>query len=117
MSLTVVVADDEPALRAMIRLMLERDERFRIVAEAHDGEQAMQLVEQHDPDLLLLDLGLPVLDGLQVLERLHGRARPRVVVLTGFVDPDIEKTARELGASAFLTKGVSLTTITDVLAE
>lgn len=102
----MVVADDEPGLRELLVLLIGRDERFRVVAETGDGLQALAAVDTHDPDLLLLDLGMPHLDGLEVLQRLSERPRPATVVLTGFTDPDVHRQAVELGAYACLVKGL-----------
>jgi DNA-binding NarL/FixJ family response regulator len=114
---TLVVVDDEPSLRRLLVLLLGRDGRFDLVAEASDGEAALAAVERHEPDLLLLDLGLPVLDGLEVLERLAGRDRPRVVVLTGFADAATLDQARSLGAAACLVKGDGFAEVADTLHE
>lgn len=105
MSWTLVIADDEQPLRRLLRILVERDGRFTVVGEAADGAQALELIDEHDPDLLLLDLGLPELDGLQVLERLASADRPRTVVLTGFDDAPTHRRAMQLGAFRCLVKG------------
>jgi DNA-binding NarL/FixJ family response regulator len=112
---TVLVVDDEPSLRRLLVLLLKRDPRFEVIGEAGDGAAALVAVEQLDPDLVLLDLGLPVLDGLEVLEELQGRERPTVVVLTGFTDPATHDRARGLGATDCLVKGADLTAVPDRL--
>lgn len=116
MSLRLVIADDDVALRVLLRQLVDRDGRLEVVSEAGDGREAIARVEEHDPDVLLLDLGMPVLDGLQVLEALQGRPRPRIVVLSGFADPDIEQQATGLGAAAYLIKGSGFASFLDVLA-
>ncbi|MFA9445791.1 response regulator [Egicoccus sp. AB-alg6-2] len=115
MTLTVVVVDDEPGLRRLLVLLIERDGRFRVVAQAEDGIEALAAVREHDPDLLLLDLGLPHLDGLEVLEQLQGRVRPAAVVLTGFADPATLERARSLGAADCLVKGEDFARVIEVL--
>lgn len=112
----LVVVDDEPGLRRLLILLLERDGRFEVVGEAADGEEALAAVDRSDPDLLLLDLGLPGLDGLEVLQRLGGRQRPTTVVLTGFADDATLEQARNLGASAALVKGHDFSVVADALA-
>jgi DNA-binding NarL/FixJ family response regulator len=114
--LRVVIADDEASLRTLLRLVLARDGRFDVVGEAADGAQAVEQVRALDPDVLLLDLGMPVLDGLQVLETLAGTgAPPRTVVLTGFIDPGTQRLAHDLGAAACLVKGPGFEELCDVL--
>jgi CheY-like chemotaxis protein len=112
---SVVVVDDEPGLRGLLLILLERDGGFDVVAEAADGVEAIEAVAQHDPDLLLLDLGLPRMDGLEVLAALQGRPRPTTVVLTGFTDEATLAQARALGASTCLVKGEDFALVTDVL--
>lgn len=112
----VLLADDDLPLRTLIRIRLERDGRFDIVAEADDGDAAIELTEEHDPDLLLLDLSMPGMDGLQVLRELGHRDRPVIAVLTGFVDQDLEEQAMAAGAAAYLTKGSAFGQLNDHLA-
>jgi two-component system, LytTR family, response regulator AlgR len=115
MSHTVVIADDEAPLRFLLALMLERDGRFAVVAQAGDGQQALRAVAEHDPDLLLLDLGLPRLDGLEVLRHLQASSRPATVVLTGFTDRATHDHARALGAVTCLVKGTDFVLVADTL--
>ena len=96
---SVLIADDDPSLRPLLRLLLESDERFEVVGEAADGFTALELIEAIDPDLVLLDLGMPRLDGLQVLERLQQGSRPVVAVLSGFVNERLAGQLREVGAT------------------
>jgi DNA-binding NarL/FixJ family response regulator len=114
---SVVVVDDEPGLRGLLLILLERDGGFDVVAEAADGVEAIEAVAQHDPDLLLLDLGLPRMDGLEVLAALQGRPRPTTIVLTGFTDEATLAEARALGASTCLVKGEGFALITDALRQ
>jgi len=111
-----VIADDANDLRSLIRLVLDTDNRFDVVGEAADGEQALDLVEQQHPDLLLLDLAMPRMDGLEVLADLGGRIPPTVVVLSGFTSPDAVEQALELGAASYLTKGSRIGELPDALA-
>lgn len=103
----IVLAEDNVPLRALLRMVIEADPAFRVVGEADDGLIALELVRDLDPDLLLLDLSMPRMDGLQVLQHLDHRPRPVVAVLTGFDDPELEAQALEAGAAAYLTKGIA----------
>lgn len=117
MTRSVVVVDDEPGLRRLLVMLLGRDGGFTVVAEAGDGVEALEAARRHDPDLLLLDLGLPRVDGLEVLERLQGGARPSTVVLTGFADDATLAQAEQLGAVACLIKGGDFSRIAQTLHE
>jgi type II secretory ATPase GspE/PulE/Tfp pilus assembly ATPase PilB-like protein len=102
---TVLVVDDEDHLRKLLCDLLQR-EGYRTV-EARDGAEAISRVDQHNPDLMLLDLNLPGLDGYGVLAQLRSRADTRqlpVVVLTAKGDEDNEVRVLQAGADDFLTK-------------
>jgi CheY-like chemotaxis protein len=113
----VLLAEDNVPLRTLLRFSVEADARFVVVGEAGDGAEALELLETHDPDLLLLDLSMPVMDGFEVLEKLVHRGRPVVAVLTGFDDPDLEQQALQAGAAAYLTKGSAFGGLVDRLDE
>ena len=102
---TVLLVEDEESLRKVMRDLLERD--GYTVAEAADGIQALDAVDRHAPDVILLDLNLPGLDGYTVLQQLRSRAatsRIPVIVLTAKGDEDNEVRVFQLGADDFLTK-------------
>ena len=81
----VLVADDSVAFRKLLCLLLTRDERFEVVAEANDGVEALKLAEKHRPDVVLLDIAMPRLDGLQTLPALKEKhPEMKVVVLSSF---------------------------------
>lgn len=101
----ILLVEDEDALRRVMRDLLERD--GYIVSEARDGVQALDQVDRHAPDLIMLDLNLPHLDGYGVLKQLRSRpatARIPIIVLTAKGDEDNEVRVFELGADDFLTK-------------
>lgn len=102
-----VLADDVFDLRFMVKLALERSGRFRIVAEAENGDQAVELAKEHQPDLVLLDVSMPVKDGLEALPDIRSVSpNAKVVMLSGFEASRLASTALESGASAYLEKGI-----------
>ncbi|MCA2178389.1 response regulator transcription factor [Nonomuraea glycinis] len=101
----VLIADDHPVVRQGLRTFLDLQEDISVVGEAGDGAEAVELVERLRPDVLLLDLKMPVLDGLATLGRLAGTAT-RVVVLTSVSDRADVAPAIRAGAAGFLYKDV-----------
>ena len=102
---TILLVEDEDSLRRVMKDLLERE--GYVICEARDGAEAMEQVDRHNPDLVLLDLNLPNVDGYTVLERL--RAHPRtehlpVIILSARGDEDNEVKVLRLGATDFLTK-------------
>jgi DNA-binding NarL/FixJ family response regulator len=101
----VVVADDEPLIRAGIRMILTSDREIEVVAEAANGREAIDLARSHTADVVLLDIQMPVMDGLTALGELR-RAAPatRVIVLTTFGERENVLRALEHGGAGFLLK-------------
>lgn len=120
-TIRVLIADDADILRALLGRALDRDPRLQVVGEAANGRQALELVAALHPDVVLLDLSMPVLDGLGVLRALADSAgdqpRPAVVVLTGYGEDDLGEQCRMLGARAFVEKGISLAEICEALVD
>lgn len=103
-----MIADDVDAARFLFRHALEADGRIDVVAEAANGAEAVEAVLEHDPDVLLTDLSMPVMDGLQVLLELRTRRlATKVVVLTGFARDRLGPLVLESGAAAYLEKGAT----------
>ena len=105
--LKVLVVDDHRLMLDAIRAMLERDEDIAVVAETDSGEKVLPLVGQTGPDVVLLDVRMPGLDGLAVLGQLRERyPSVAVVMLSGIDDPALVRAALERGAAAFVLKHV-----------
>ncbi|HEX7168133.1 MAG TPA: response regulator transcription factor [Acidimicrobiales bacterium] len=103
----VVLADDVGELRALVRLALERSGAFEVVAEAGNGHEAVEATRASQPDLVLLDVSMPVMDGLEALPLIRKVApRSQVVMLSGFAEERLGDQAREGGATAYLEKGI-----------
>ncbi len=111
MAISVVIADDQEMVRTGFRMILESQPDIEVVADVVDGEAALEAVERHDPDVLLLDIRMPKLDGLEVTRRLSARPgggeRPRIVIVTTFDLDEYVHTALRNGASGFLLKDAS----------
>ncbi|MFJ8165178.1 response regulator [Streptomyces sp. NPDC096136] len=101
----VLLADDEAMIRAGVRLILRHADGIEVVAEAPDGRQAVELAAAHHPDVVLLDIRMPVCDGLAAIAPLLALdPAPRVVVLTTFGDDENVLQALREGAAGFLLK-------------
>lgn len=103
--LRTVVADDIDEMRDLVRMLLTRDGRFEVVGEAADGAAAIAVVEREQPDLVVLDVKMPLLGGIEALPRLH-QVSPdtRVVMLSVFAAEEMASVARELGAVGYIEK-------------
>lgn len=105
----VVVADDAEQLRSLLSKALERTGEIEVVAQVGDGAAALEAVVSLDPDVLLLDLSMPVLDGLEVLRSVRDAGhRTSVVVFSGYGTDHLAETCRRLGARYYLEKGSPL---------
>ncbi|MFE0800174.1 response regulator [Streptomyces sp. NPDC058812] len=106
MSIRVVVADDQELVRSGFSMILEAQADIEVVAEAGDGAEAVAAVERHTPDVLLLDIRMPVMDGLDAARRVCARSACKVVMLTTFDLDEYVYEALYAGASGFLLKDV-----------
>ena len=105
MTTTVLIADDQPMVRAGLRSLLEGEDDIVVVGEAADGEHALRAVRQHCPDVVLMDIRMPVLDGLEATRRLTAAdSSARILVLTTFDLDEYVFEALRAGASGFLLK-------------
>jgi DNA-binding NarL/FixJ family response regulator len=101
----VVLADDHPVVRSGIRNLLERSVGIQVVGEASDGEEALDLVSRKTPDVLLLDMELPKMRGVEVARELASRRSPtRILVLSAYDDKQYIIELLSNGAAGYLTK-------------
>ncbi|MEZ5100406.1 MAG: response regulator transcription factor [Thermoleophilia bacterium] len=116
---TVVLADDHPLFRDGLARAVSSHDDLRLVGEAEDGLVAVALVEELEPDVALLDVRMPGLDGVEACRAiLRRRRRPtRVVLLSGHADGWLEARARAAGAAGFLSKDASRAEICEALVE
>jgi DNA-binding NarL/FixJ family response regulator len=103
----VLIADDQPVVRQGLRTFLELHDDIEVVGEAEDGERALEAIAALAPDVVLMDLVMPRLDGVAAIERLRESGSPaRVIVLTSFLDEDKVLPAVRAGAAGYLLKDV-----------
>lgn len=103
----VVLVDDQPLVRAGLRTLLERDPEIQVIGEAADGEQGVRLVQQTKPDVVLMDIRMPALDGLAATRQIVADPKlngTRVVVLTTFDEDEQIHEAIRAGAAGYLLK-------------
>jgi DNA-binding NarL/FixJ family response regulator len=113
MTIRVLVADDQEMVRTGLRSLLERDPDIDVVAEAADGEAAVRSALEHRPDVVLMDIRMPVLDGLAATRELVSRGSiSRVLVLTTFDIDEYVFEALRAGASGFLLKDATADQLT-----
>lgn len=109
MTVRVVLADDQTLVRAGFAQLLARDPEIEVVGEVGDGQAAIDLVREHQPDVVLMDIRMPVMDGLEATRRILADTRTSdtsVVVLTTFETDENVFTALQVGATGFLLKDI-----------
>ncbi len=118
MTVRVLVVDDHPAFRKALLSALGMVAGFEIAGEAGGGIAACREAEQVGPDVVLMDLSMPDLSGIDAMKKIHEQ-QPHlpVVILTAHADPGVEREARDAGACGFLAKGVGLDDLVIVLHE
>ncbi len=122
MSIRVVIADDQELVRTGFRAILNSEPDIEVVGEAGDGRQAIEAAQKHTPDVVLMDIRMPVLDGLEATSRIvtDPNTKPRVLILTTFDLDEYVYEALRSGASGFLLKdgpAQQLITAIHVVAE
>lgn len=102
---TILIVDDDPLVRAGLRLILGGSPSLQVVGEGSDGDEAVDLVTEHRPDVVLIDIRMPRVDGLEATRRLQALPEPpRIIVLTTFDSDDLVLRALTVGADGFLLK-------------
>ncbi len=116
----ILVVDNNVELCQILREFFDTQEDLTMVGEAHDGEQALALIPELEPDVVILDITMPHLDGIGVLERLDSlglKRRPRIIVLTAFGRDDLIARFTELGVDYFMLKPFSLHVLADRIRQ
>ncbi len=99
----ILIAEDETIIRLDVRTLLEKA-GHEVVAEARDGEEAVSLAAEHDPDLIVMDVRMPHLDGIEAARQISDRKPVPIVMLTAYAEEDLVTRASEAGAFAYLVK-------------
>ena len=115
-AIRVIITDDHIVVRTGLRLMLATSEDFEIVGEATDGAAAVKLTEQLQPDVILVDLRMPGMDGLEAIARIHERwPQIALVILTTYNEDDLIIRGLQAGASGYLLKDCTIETLLNTL--
>jgi NarL family two-component system response regulator YdfI len=108
----VLIADDHPIVRSGLRLMLGMEDGIELVGEAADGSAALQLIGSLQPDVVLMDLRMPVMDGLEAIERIRTQwPQIAIIVLTTYDEDDLMVRSLQAGVRGYLLKESSLDTV------
>jgi DNA-binding NarL/FixJ family response regulator len=103
---TILICDDDASMRSLLRVVVDLAPGMRVVGEAADGEVAIREASRLQPDVILLDLAMPVLSGLDALPRLRESAEAaKIIVLAGFSAATVADQVHALGAASYLEKG------------
>ncbi|MCP4270578.1 MAG: response regulator transcription factor [Gammaproteobacteria bacterium] len=114
MTIKLLLVDDQMLVREGIKSLLNLSDKVEVVAEADDGSYVLDAIEKTNPDVILLDLSMPVMDGIATLELLNEKnIDTAVIILTTFDDHDFILRGIEAGANGYLLKDVSLDTLID----
>jgi DNA-binding NarL/FixJ family response regulator len=116
--ISVVVCDDVPELRRLARAVLEEAGEMTVVGEAGDGREAIEVIERLQPDIVVLDLSMPELDGLEAIPLIHQIApKTEIVVFSGFEEGKVAEVALRLKASRYVRKGAPLEDLRSAVRE
>lgn len=114
----IAICDDQAAFRKVVAVVLGLDPGLEVVGEAENGREAIALMQALRPDVLLLDIAMPVMDGLEALPLiLEAVPDTRVVMLTGVTNENIRERALAAGATAFIEKGTDVDRLAEPIKE
>ena len=100
----IILTDTDEDARGMLQEALEHTGRFSVVGSTGDGSEALRMIQELKPDLLVLDMILPGMDGLGILRRLGSANRPKILAMSNFIKQEVVMDAGALGASMFISK-------------
>src|SRR4030043_165729 len=112
----VLIVDDHQVVRQGLRTFLELHEDISVIGEAEDGNNAVEMVNQHRPDVVLMDLVMPDMDGIIATQKIHASGSPaKIIALTSFSEDDMVFPAIQAGAASYLLKDVSPDDLVDAI--
>lgn len=118
MTVTILLADDHHILRQGLRALIGKQRGLRVVGQTGDGLEVLDLVDKHQPDVLLLDINMPGLDGLEVARRVRAEhPSTRIVMLTVHKDEDHALRAMKNGANAYIVKDLDMSDLVKGIRE
>ena len=113
---TIVLADDHPLLRKGLKDIIDEENSLRVVGEAGDGEQALELIQQLKPDIAILDIHMPKLSGLEVVNKIQQqKLKVDIIILTMYDKDNIFNRAMDLGVKGYIMKDSALTEIVNAV--
>jgi two-component system response regulator DesR len=117
MSIRVLIAEDQSMVLGALAALLEIEPDIEVVARAHDGREALDLAARTDPDVVLTDIEMPNMTGLEMATELHRlrKTRPRIIILTTFARPGYLRRALDAGASGYLLKDAPAEKLADAI--
>src|SRR5690554_2491023 len=116
----VCIADDNRELVMLLEDYINSEEGIEVIGKAFNGQECLELVQDKEPDVLILDIIMPHVDGLAVLEKLNERnlnKRPKIIMLTAFGQEDVTTKAVDLGASYYVLKPFDMDTLMNKIRE
>jgi len=107
MSIRVYIADDDPLIREALQIILQSDDRFKVIGQGCNGQEALEACLSSQVDVALLDIRMPILNGIEATEKITSQSKTSVLLLSTFNEKNLVQQAMDAGASGYLLKGVS----------
>lgn len=118
MLIRVLIADDHRLFAEALEAILAGDDRIKVVGQAADGRQAVELAERHEPDVVLMDISMPLMDGIEAAKQIRAEGGDaRILMLTGSNSRTDVSRAREAGADGYVTKDRIAAELIDAIVE
>lgn len=115
---TILLVDDDQDFRGLLKRLLEKDASVRVAGEANDGAEAIALAAKLTPDIILMDLAMPGINGLEATRRIKSeRPEMKVIIFTQYMDDVYHRAATESGADNFLSKSTRLTDLRAMIRQ